>query len=116
MELDWNALVKLFLPVRRANAVPRFPGVKRDLSVVVDEAIRWADVNASVAGAKLAFLENVEFVTTFRNKQLGEGKKSLTLTLDFRDPARTLKSEEVDTQVATAVRVLAEAHGAVLRA
>jgi phenylalanyl-tRNA synthetase beta chain len=116
LELDWEALIAAFEPVRRSKAVPRFPGVTRDLSVVVDEAVRWADVSAAVRGAQLAFLEEVGFVTTFRNAQIGAGKKSLTLTLDFRDPARTLKSEEVDAQVAAAVGVLKEGFGAVLRA
>ncbi len=115
LELEWEPLIRTFAAVRRASAVPRFPGVKRDLSVVVDEAVRWADIQKTILAAKLEFLEAVEFVTTFRNKQLGDEKKSLTLTLHFRDPARTLKSEEVDTQVATAIRVLAETHSAALR-
>ena len=46
----------------------------------------------------------------------GSPKKSLTLTLEFREPARTLKSEEVDAQVATAVETLNGKFGAVLRA
>src|SRR5206468_2911082 len=40
VELEWDALVKAFEPVRRANAVPRFPGVERDLSIVVEEGVR----------------------------------------------------------------------------
>jgi phenylalanyl-tRNA synthetase beta chain len=115
MELDWETLVDLYQAVRQAQPVPRFPGVKRDLSVVVEEKIRWAEVKAAVAEAQLAFLEEIEFVTTFRSPQVGAGKKSLTLTLDFRDPARTLKSEEVDAQVATAVLVLKDKCGASLR-
>ncbi|MCL2649199.1 MAG: phenylalanine--tRNA ligase subunit beta [Phycisphaerales bacterium] len=116
IELDWDALIRIFVPVRRAVAVPRFPGIKRDLSVVIDEAVRWADVHAALMEVKLASLASVDFVTTFRSKEIGTGKKSLTLTLDFRDPARTLKSEEVDAQVQTAIQTLANKFHAVLRA
>jgi phenylalanyl-tRNA synthetase beta chain len=116
IELQWDALVRVFQPVRRANAVPRFPGVERDLSIVVDESVRWAEVEGAIAGAKLASLAKIEFVTTFRNKQVGEGKKSLTLKLEFREAGRTLTSEEVDAQVACIVKLLGERFSAALRA
>ncbi|HUO07431.1 MAG TPA: phenylalanine--tRNA ligase subunit beta [Phycisphaerae bacterium] len=116
VELDWDALVNVFQPVRRANPVPRFPGVERDLSIVVDETVRWVEVEAAVVGANLPSLASVNFVTTFRNRQLGDGKKSLTLKLEFRDPARTLTSEEVDPQVATVVKLLGGKFAAALRA
>ena len=116
IELQLEPLLALFLPVRRAAALPRFPGVKRDLSVVVEEAVRWADIKAALAAAKLACLERVDFVTTFRNAQVGAGKKSLTLALDFRDPARTLTSDEVDAQVKSAIDTLAQKFQATLRA
>ena len=115
-EVLYDALLELFEPVRRASPLPRYPGVKRDLSVVVEEAVRWSEVEAALRGAKLANMEAVDFVPTFRNKQVGEGRKSLTLTLDFRDPARTLKSEEVDAKMKSAVELLGQRFGAVLRA
>ncbi len=116
IELNWDALVRVFQPVRRANAVPRFPGIERDLSIVVDESVRWAEVESAVVAARLSALAGIEFVTTFRSKQVGEGKKSLTLRLEFRDAGRTLTSEEVDGQVAIVVKVLGEKFSATLRA
>ena len=47
---------------------------------------------------------------------VGAGKKSLTLTLEFRDPGRTLKSEEVDAQMKAALDLLTATFHAVLRA
>ena len=119
LELDLEALLAAFEPLRRAAPVPRFPGITRDLSLVVAEATRWADIRAALEGAGLAALdpdEGIEFVTTFRNAQIGPGKKSLTLTLHFRDPARTLTSEEVDGQVKTAIDLLTQKFQATLRA
>jgi phenylalanyl-tRNA synthetase beta chain len=119
LEVDLGALLAIFEPVRRAMPVPRFPGIDRDLSMVVAEATRWADVLAALQEAKLAAVdpeEGIEFVTTFRSGQVGAGKKSLTLALHFRDPARTLTSEEVDAQVKVAVDVLVKKFQATLRA
>lgn len=115
MEIDLEALIAAFEPLRRAAALPRFPEISRDLSIVVDESVRWAQVQVALAAAALAHVESINFVTTFRNAQIGAGKKSLTLTLVFRDPARTLTSEEVDAQVQTAVKTLSEKFAATLR-
>ena len=115
-EIDWDTLVAAYERVRRATTLPRFPAVRRDLSVVVGDAVRWADVAAAVEAAKVAFLEEVDFVGTFRNKQIGPGKKSLTLAMEFRDPSTTLRSEQVDEQVKSVVSLLGGKFGAVLRA
>ncbi|HVT79699.1 MAG TPA: phenylalanine--tRNA ligase subunit beta [Phycisphaerae bacterium] len=118
LELQLEPLLATFQPVRRAAPVPRFPGITRDLSLVLDEATRWSDLHAALAAAHLASLppdDGIQFVTTFRNAQIGAGKKSLTLTLNFRDPNRTLTSEEVDTEVQKAVEVLKTKFAAVLR-
>lgn len=115
-EVSWDALIEAYEPVRRAKAVPRFPGVKRDLSVVVEEGVRWRDVEGAIVGAALKSLERVEFVTTFRGKGVEAGKKSLTLTLEFREARRTLTSEEVEGEVKRAVEVLGARFGGVLRA
>ena len=115
-EVDWEALLAIFQPVRRGSPLPRFPGVDRDLSVVVEDATRWADIHAAITAAKFEHLQSVDFVGTFRNKQIGAGKKSLTLSLEFRDPAATLRSEQVDAQMAAAVKLLGEKFAAVLRA
>ena len=68
------------------------------------------------AAAQLKSLDKADFVTTFRGKGIDAGKKSLTLTLEFRDPARTLTSEEVESEVKRTVDLLASKFQAVLRA
>ncbi|MEI8196978.1 MAG: hypothetical protein WCI73_13845 [Phycisphaerae bacterium] len=116
VEIRWDILVAAFEPVRRAKPLPRFPSVRRDLSVVLEDQVRWADISAAVSAAQIQFLEQVDFVGTFRNQQIGPGKKSLTLALEFRDPATTLRSEQVDAQMKSALDLLASRFGATLRA
>jgi phenylalanyl-tRNA synthetase beta chain len=115
-EILWQPLLDAFVPIRQAKPLSTTQSVRRDLSVVVNETVRWAEIEAAIADAKLPFLESIDFVGTFRHKNIGEGKKSLTLTLEFRDPASTLRSEQVDTQVQTVVAILAEKVAATLRA
>lgn len=105
----------LYPPTHNAGELPKYPAIERDLSVVVDEATPWQAVDAAVAQAGPELLESVAFVGTYRGKQVGKGKKSVTLRLMFRDPQRTLRHEQVDPQVATVVTALGEAVKAELR-
>ena len=63
----------------------------------------------------LANLESISFVTTFRGRQIGEGRKSVSLRLVFRKPDGTMKSEEADASVARAIAALREKLGAEIR-
>lgn len=115
-ELDPRALLGAYPPRGRIAALPAFPAIERDLSVVVDEGHQWGDIDRAARAGAIARLENVDFVGIFRGPQVGKGRKSVTLRLRFRDPARTLRNEEVDGPVAEVVAALKTAVGAELRA
>ena len=114
-ELDLAALIALWPPRDRVEALPAFPSIERDLSVLVDERIAWAHMRDTILALKVPRLESAEFIGTFRGKQAGPGKKSVTLRLRFRDPARTLRHEEIDSEVERVVAALVQTVGAVLR-
>ncbi len=114
-ELDLTPLLAAFPPRSHVQPLPAFPPIERDLSLIVDEATRWGEVEALIAGAGLERLEGAAFVSVYRGKQLGEGKKSLSLRLRFRDPARTLRHEEVDPQVERAIELAKATLRATLR-
>jgi phenylalanyl-tRNA synthetase beta subunit len=58
----------------------------------------------------------VEFVTTFRGKQIGAGKRSLTQRVRFRAANRTLRHEEVDPQMQRVMELLKSNFHAEIRA
>lgn len=115
-ELDLAALLPERVPVARVHELPAFPSIERDLSLIVDEAVTWESVRSLVSASRVERLEGVSFIGTYRGKQIGTGKKSVTLRLRFRDPARTLRHEEVDPQVAAIVKLAGERLIATLRA
>ncbi|HYE60977.1 MAG TPA: phenylalanine--tRNA ligase subunit beta [Phycisphaerales bacterium] len=115
-ELNLPLLLAQYPPKGSIAHLPEFPGIERDLSVVVDERVAWKQIEDAVRGSAKPPLEHVEFVTTFRAEKLGKGKKSVTLRLSFREPGRTLRHEEVDAPVAGVVEALKSAVGAELRA
>lgn len=102
-------------PDTEAHALPSFPGIERDVSAVVDDRLPWIDVKSAIDALRLTQLETVEFITTFRGKQIGAGRKSLTLRATFRAPDRTLKHEEVDAQMQSLMQTLQQKFGAEIR-
>ena len=93
----------------RFTALDRFPAVERDLSVLCDEAVPAAEIDARVRGAAGERLRSVSLVDRYTGNQVPAGKVSLTVSLRFQDPERTLTSDEVQQAVD---RVLAELRAA----
>lgn len=114
-ELELPALVEGTQHVPQLIPLPKFPSVRRDLSLVVGENTRYESIRSLVAEQKLEMLEDVEYVTTYRGKPLAKTEKSVTITLVFRSPSATLTSENVDHSVNKVVAAAKEKLGATLR-
>ncbi|HEY2479937.1 MAG TPA: phenylalanine--tRNA ligase subunit beta [Solirubrobacterales bacterium] len=76
--------------------VTTFPAALRDLAVVVPAETPAAEVRAAVLAGGGELLRAADVFDLYEGEQLGEGKKSLALALEFRAPDRTLTDEEVD--------------------
>ena len=113
-ELDAALLLSLYPPHHEAGALPRFPAVERDLSIVLDDALPWREVEQAIRAAGPAHLEALEFVGTYRGKPIPKGRKSVSLRLRFRRHDATLTGDAVDAEVARVVAALGEL-GAELR-
>lgn len=119
-ELDVDALIAMYPPAATIEALPAFPSIERDLSLVVGEEVAWARFDALLARLSaepdMALMESTRFVGVYRGEQAGKGKKSVTLRMRFRAPDRTLRHEEVDPQVAKVVAAAKSELAAELRA
>jgi phenylalanyl-tRNA synthetase beta chain len=114
-ELDFEQLAALQAGPVKVKPIPRFPAIERDLSLVVDESITWADIVGAVNKKASAELEDARFVGVYRGKGIPAGKKSVTLSLRFRDEDGTLTHDKVDRFEADIVKNLAKATDAELR-
>jgi len=95
-ELDFETLLALQRSAVKVTPIPRFPAIQRDLSIIVDEKIRWADIIDAVKQKATPELENIQFVGIYRGRSIPAGKKSVTLSLRFRDEDGTLTHQTVD--------------------
>jgi phenylalanyl-tRNA synthetase beta chain len=96
LELDLGVVLPVAERVtRRYEDLITYPAVVQDIAVVVDEAVEARTVADTVAAAGGAELRSVHVFDVYRGEQVGKGRKSLALRLEFRSADRTLTDAEV---------------------
>ena len=95
--------------------VSKFPPVKRDLAVIVDDGLPWGRIESVIQELNLPDLEAVEFFDEYRGRQIAKGKKSLAFSLAYRAFDRTLTNEDVDASQARLISALEQECGAEVR-
>lgn len=101
--------------VPEAAKLPRFPWIRRDIAIEVDEGSEWAQIATEIRSALPNLLQELVLFDCFRGPGLGPGRKSLAIGLILQDSSRTLTDEDADRSVADAVARLEANLGAHLR-
>jgi phenylalanyl-tRNA synthetase beta chain len=112
-ELELAVLAEQPVPV--AQPVSRLPVVRRDLAVVIDEAIPAQEVIDALVAVKPPFVDRLAIFDVYRGPGIDPGKKSLAILVLIQDTARTLTDAEIDATVATLLRELQSRFKATLR-
>ncbi len=99
----------------RAGQISRFPQVRRDLALIVEEKISYADVRNAVLAQSIETLKELRVFDLYQGKGVPEGSKSFAIGLIFQHDSRTLGEQEVDAWVAAVRDRLTHAVGAAWR-
>jgi phenylalanyl-tRNA synthetase beta chain len=105
-EIDVEAVLAAS-QIRRAQPLPRYPAVDRDLAVVVEDHVAASAVLATIHESAGDLLVLARAFDEYHGSQVPEGYKSIAFTLTFRSPERTLTDAEVD-KVMTEIRTALE--------
>ena len=112
-EIDLDALASVVDAAElRTHALPKFPAIVRDISILVAQALPAAAVRGTIRSAAPALLESLVEFDRYQGKGVPEGRMSLSLRLTFRSSERTLTDDEVEAAMSTIVEALKGAHGA----
>jgi phenylalanyl-tRNA synthetase beta chain len=95
LELDLGVVLAAAAGPRQYDDLITYPAVLQDIGVVVDEAVEAQTVVDTVRAAGGPELRAAQVFDLYRGEQVGEGRKSLALRLEFRAADRTLTDEEV---------------------
>ena len=112
-ELDAAALATLPLPV--GHAVSRFPVVRRDMAIIINENIAVQDILDALNQMKPASVETLRVFDVYRGAELPAGRKSVAILVLMRDTQRTLTDEDSETVVAKLLSTVQDRFGATLR-
>jgi len=104
-ELELGALTAVPAPVR-VRPLPRSPSVVRDVSVIVDEGVTAAQIEGRIREAAGELLREASVVKRYAKPPIPPGKASITLSLVYQDPGRTLTGDEVQASVDRVVAAL----------
>ncbi len=111
-ELDMAALIQVQLP--KTGDISRFPPVRRDLAVIVDENVAVQALLDVMQKANAAYVVELALFDLYRGKGVVEGKKSLAFRVLLQDTQKTLTDVEIDQSIARLLTVLQQ-QGAQLR-
>src|SRR6185295_6243146 len=91
IEINWDKIVALHQKQQITyTEIARFPAVHRDLSIVVDKKIQYAQVEKATEAAKIGRLQSVNLFDVFENEKLGANKKSMAVSFTFLDTEKTM--------------------------
>ena len=96
-DLNWDALMK----ATKKNAVlftelSKFPSVSRDLALLIDKNIEFAQIEQIARQAEKKLLKSVELFDVYEGKNLPEGKKSYAVNFILQDEQKTMGDKQID--------------------
>ncbi|MCC2547665.1 phenylalanine--tRNA ligase subunit beta [Hymenobacter sp. BT175] len=114
-ELDWDWLVKKYKNKLVARELSKFPEVRRDLSVVVDRGVTFEQLRQIAVRAEKKLLQSVNVFDTYEGPNLGEGKKSYSVSFLLQDPTQTLTDQAIDAVMQRLIAQFEQQAGAIIR-
>ena len=112
-ELDQNIMLNKRISVFKS--LSKYPSVRRDLALIVDEVITASEIINCVKKSTGPVLQDVIIFDVYRGKGIEEGKKSMALSLVIQDDTQTLTDSEIDAIVSRLLLLLANEKNAKLR-
>ncbi|MBN4063678.1 phenylalanine--tRNA ligase subunit beta [Cardiobacterium sp. AH-315-I02] len=112
-ELKQSAIANNRIPA--FSPLSRFPEVRRDLAILVDEKIPVAEILSTIETASSNLLKETQLFDIYQGKGVAEGIKSVAFGLILQEFSRTLTDSEVDTEIENIVSTLNQKFAATLR-
>ncbi|MDE6297185.1 MAG: phenylalanine--tRNA ligase subunit beta [Muribaculaceae bacterium] len=113
--IDWSALYKQAkkTDVKYAE-LPKSQAVERDLALLVDKGVKFADIEEVIRKSEKKLLRDVRLFDVYEGKNLPEGKKSYAVSMKLQDNEKTLNDKQIEATMNKIIRSL-QAFGAELR-
>lgn len=115
-ELNWNELMKAASKIKvNYTELTKFPAVKRDLALLIDKQVEFAEIERIAYETEKKLLKAVTLFDVYEGKNLEAGKKSYAVSFLLQDENATLNDKQIDKIMSRLVKNLEDKLGARLR-
>ena len=115
-DINWDAISELAVKNSVSfQELPRFPQVKRDISMIVDKATSYASIRELAYATEKNLLRDVNLFDLYEGENIPAEKKSCALSFYLRDDTKTLTDAEIETVVSKLINAFEKKLGASVR-
>ena len=95
-DFNWALVLKLLSNKIKFTEIPKYPEVRRDLSLLLDENISFDSIYSIARQTEKSLLKNIDLFDVYQGKNLPEGKKSYAVSFTIQDNTKTLNDVQID--------------------
>ncbi|WP_411332164.1 phenylalanine--tRNA ligase subunit beta [Bacteroides uniformis] len=115
-DFNWKELLKAIRNVKVSyTEISKFPAVKRDLALLLDKKVQFAEIEKIAYETEKKLLKEVSLFDVYEGKNLEAGKKSYAVSFLLQDENATLNDKQIDKIMSKLVKNLEDKLGAKLR-
>lgn len=115
-DIDWQALMKMSHKIKlEFKELSKYPAVSRDLALLIDDNVKFADIEKIARQTEKKLLKRVELFDVYTGKNLPAGKKSYAVNFILQDENKTLNDKAIDAIMKKLIHQLTTKLGAELR-
>ncbi len=115
-DLDWDMLLERSQHVQvQFQSLPKFPAVRRDLAMMVDNGLRFEQIEKLAYSDNKKLLREVSLFDVYTGDKIEQGKKSYAVSFTFLDTEKTLTDQDIDKAMTRLIKKFESELGAVIR-
>ena len=115
-EISWNLLLKVVKKNKvKYKELPKYPEVKRDLAILLDESVNFAELRKAALATDKKLLKSVTLFDVYRGNKIAEGKKQYAMSFVLQDMDKTLNDKAVEAVITKLLSTFKNKFGGELR-
>ncbi|MBN9285524.1 MULTISPECIES: phenylalanine--tRNA ligase subunit beta [unclassified Flavobacterium] len=95
-DFNWSAILKLLSTKIKFVEIPKYPEVRRDLALLIDNTVAFDQIFAIAKQTEKTLLKDVNLFDVYEGSNLPEGKKSYAVSFTIQDNSKTLTDVQID--------------------
>ncbi len=95
-DIFWDNVINKLPEIQKFREIPKYPSVKRDLALLLNKDVKFAEIEALAYKTDKKLLKDVRIFDIFEDKKLGDNKKSYAVSFIIQDDTKTLKDKQID--------------------